>query len=269
MPPQCTGVIEVEIELMTGRSHQIRGQLSALGFPLCGDAMYGGFMRDQPESLREGHQDGFMDSEMLALQCCELQFLDPDYEVSKKGKQVAIRSDRINKFRLERAWLSPFIDKYSGNGDNLPTSHDDLATASQMRDSNAAHDEITVGSKSGIEKDEINGIQLSSGQNKYIVVKASSPNLDEPKWFIKSASPDECGGPYHADVARDLVSRLNVAGYDTVVCGGGRIDYDVVKRHAHVYGFSYGFGKGDHAFVSLLIEQDGYSSSFDDSDTLY
>lgn len=70
MPPQCAGVVEVEIELMTGRSHQIRGQLSALGFPLCGDAMYGGFMRDQSEALCED-KDGFMSSETLALQCCK------------------------------------------------------------------------------------------------------------------------------------------------------------------------------------------------------
>jgi 23S rRNA-/tRNA-specific pseudouridylate synthase len=77
MPPQCTGVVEVEVELMTGRSHQIRGQLSALGFPLCGDAMYGGLtslndtVRDQPQDLREGHKDGYMNSEQLALQCCK------------------------------------------------------------------------------------------------------------------------------------------------------------------------------------------------------
>jgi len=77
MPPQCAGVVEVEVELMTGRSHQIRGQLATLGFPLCGDAMYGGLaslndtIRDQPQDLRQGYQDGYMNSEKLALQCCK------------------------------------------------------------------------------------------------------------------------------------------------------------------------------------------------------
>ena len=85
----------------------------------------------------------------------------------------------------------------------------------------------------------------------------------------KTASPDECGGLFHADVARGLVNELNTAGFDTVVLGGGRIDYDSTKNHARVYGFSYGFGKGDHAFASLLIEQEGINSSFDDSDALY
>lgn len=32
---------EVRIELLTGRTHQIRAQLSALGSPICGDIMYG------------------------------------------------------------------------------------------------------------------------------------------------------------------------------------------------------------------------------------
>ncbi len=33
---------EVRVELLTGRTHQIRAQLSALGAPICGDVMYGG-----------------------------------------------------------------------------------------------------------------------------------------------------------------------------------------------------------------------------------
>ena len=54
--------------------------------------------------------------------------------------------------------------------------------------------------------------------------------------------------------------------------GGGRIDHieseDV--KHAHVFGFSYGFGKGDHEKVASIIEK--YSdviATFDNSDGLY
>lgn len=31
----------MSIELLTGRTHQIRAQLSALGAPICGDTLYG------------------------------------------------------------------------------------------------------------------------------------------------------------------------------------------------------------------------------------
>lgn len=37
-PQQCIGVVELEVELLTGRTHQIRGQFAALGYPLVGDA---------------------------------------------------------------------------------------------------------------------------------------------------------------------------------------------------------------------------------------
>ena len=40
IPAEFTEIIEVEIELLTGRTHQIRGQMKALGMPLVGDRMY-------------------------------------------------------------------------------------------------------------------------------------------------------------------------------------------------------------------------------------
>jgi len=46
LPPNCSGVAEVTVELLTGRTHQIRGQMKALGFPLAGDRMYGGGSRE-------------------------------------------------------------------------------------------------------------------------------------------------------------------------------------------------------------------------------
>ena len=37
----AAGVSLLEIDLLTGRSHQIRVQLSSRGMPICGDAKYG------------------------------------------------------------------------------------------------------------------------------------------------------------------------------------------------------------------------------------
>ncbi len=276
---ECTAVVQLEVELLTGRAHQIRGQLSTLGFSLCGDAMYGGTSpletkssNETISSLRQGHADGYLNSEKLALQCCELQFLDPDYIENKKGEEMAVRSKRVNRFRLQKAWWTPLIDKYKSETEDNP-AHDisttniaDLQVATEMRVSEAGGS-ISPGSLGGLSHTKF--IQLSPGKHKYVIIKATHPSLERPEWFVKTASPEECGGPFHADVARALVNDLNEKGFDTVVMGGGRIDYDSAKNQAHVYGFSYGFGKGDHEFVSLLIEQEGIDSSFDNSDQLY
>ena len=45
LPSEASGVFEVEIELLTGRTHQIRGQFMKLGFPIAGDRLYGGGSR--------------------------------------------------------------------------------------------------------------------------------------------------------------------------------------------------------------------------------
>jgi hypothetical protein len=276
-PPECTAIVQVEVELLTGRAHQIRGQLSALGFSLCGDAMYGGTSPVETKtnieihsSLRQGYTDGNLNSDKLALQCCELQFLDPDYTKDKKGNEVAVRSRRVNKFRLKKAWWTPLLENYKSKTMNDPaystvtTNIADLHIASEMRESEANESTDNMNVLRNIKR-----VQLSPGQNKYVMIKAIHPSLERPEWFVKTASPSECGGPFHADVARGLVNELNVAGFDTIVMGGGRIDYDSVKNHARVYGFSYGFGKGDHEFASLLIEQEGFNSSFDNSDAFY
>ena len=91
----CTAVVQVEVDLLTGRTHQIRGQLSAMGFPLVGDSLYGGGTGDR-----------------LALHCCELSFPDPDIVLeTRKGKEKMVLrpSKYLNSFRCEAAWWDEFI----------------------------------------------------------------------------------------------------------------------------------------------------------------
>lgn len=66
----------LDIELLTGRTHQIRAQMSTLGFPVNGDAMYGS---RHPETE-------------LQLFAAKLQFPDPDDET----KQICFE---LNTFR--------------------------------------------------------------------------------------------------------------------------------------------------------------------------
>jgi 23S rRNA-/tRNA-specific pseudouridylate synthase len=103
IPADCLAVVEVEIELLTGRTHQIRGQLSTLGFSLVGDARYGGAIPANYTSAG---------SEKVALQCCELEFLDPDIIVKQDGVLFMKESERWNHFRLETAWWTPLLQQY-------------------------------------------------------------------------------------------------------------------------------------------------------------
>ena len=68
----------LSIELLTGRKHQIRAQLSAMGCPIVGDLKYGA---SRPFS------DG-----MIALQSCKLTFIHP-----VKNEEVVIASEGINQ----------------------------------------------------------------------------------------------------------------------------------------------------------------------------
>ena len=268
-PKDCVGVVEIEVELLTGRTHQIRGQLSTEGFPLVGDVLYGGAaISSQPSKVnRTGYSDGYMNSEHLALQCCELHFPDPDYVLNKKGEEVGVPSDRMNRFRLDEAWWTPLLRGWTQDGDGGESS----TTSAEDRDIvDRVLQRGTPDARQELRDYHLpERIQLSPGKNKYVLIKASSKETT-PEWFVISAAPHECGGAYHANVAECVVRDLDAAGYHAVIVGGGRIDYDPEERHAHVYGFSYGFGKGDHELASHLIEKHSSSTaSYDDSDGLY
>jgi Pseudouridylate synthases, 23S RNA-specific len=57
------GTSDLKIKLLTGRTHQIRAQLSNIGFPIVGDHTYGA-----PK---------FFEEEKICLKACELSFVDP------------------------------------------------------------------------------------------------------------------------------------------------------------------------------------------------
>ena len=261
VPPNCVGVVEVHVELLTGRTHQIRGQFKTEGYPLVGDALYGGAV----PSMQRGHKGRgglFSASERLALRCSFLKFLDPDVITKEDGTEDLQPSNRWNEYHLDDSWWTPFLEKYSKDSvqGDATTNLDDLATYP-----------FTVHSTEGTMPDLLPSlVQLTPGTNKYVLVKAIRTDIDQTLWFVKSASPAECGGPYHANVAEDLVRRLEAMQYNVEVTGGGRIKYDEVKKHAYVYGFSYGFGRGDHAHAaSVIVQHSDVFATFNNSESLY
>lgn len=249
-PKDVVGVVEVEIELLTGRTHQIRGQMSASGFPLCGDVGYGGAI---PQSVGAiSGNIGFQVSEKLALQCCQLEFVEADFSFkAKKNDIISKPSCRWKTFRLETAWWTPLLKRYASTQEKSAT-YATFATEDEGNTVALKNNQSPVSTRDGAGNTLLPPrVKLAPGKNKYVIVKASRL-ASETIWFVRSESPHECGGPYHADVARSLVEELTSLGYVVKVTGGGRIDY--VEPHAHVNGFSYGFGKGDHALAAQLIE---------------
>jgi hypothetical protein len=263
LPDHCQAVAEVEIELLTGRTHQIRGQLAAMGYPLVGDAQYGGA---KPIDMVYGIYATYP---KLALQCCQLEFLDPDITVKEDGDLLLTRSKRWNSFRLDSAWWSSAMDVFTNAqqnilGEDATTSIHDVAPS-------VVHPAQSSSDKPPRRDLLPPRIQLSPGKNKYVLIKATHPDETQEEWFVKSASPSECGGPYHANVAQDLREWIVAAGYKVFVTGGGRIDYRPELKKAVVYGFSYGFGKGDHVKAAKLINEfiGDIEATYDYSDELY
>ena len=101
-------VVQLEIELLTGRTHQIRGQLAVLGVPIVGDPLYGG-------RFSETNFSGLSHIRM-ALQCCELEFSMPELVIDQKGKEILQPTERSCQYALDDAWWTNSLKLY--NNDN-------------------------------------------------------------------------------------------------------------------------------------------------------
>ena len=84
------------------RSHQIRGQLAAMGMPIVGDTLYGGGIRNPDDEDVQGSK--------IALHCCRLSFMKPvPEEVPGKGTKYFPSSCECY-FRLEKSWWTDYME---------------------------------------------------------------------------------------------------------------------------------------------------------------
>lgn len=195
-PDTCEGVMELEIELLTGRTHQIRGQLAACNFPLVGDIQYGG-----AKELHNVTKNSLV-MERLALQCCALEFIDPDVGITKPRRDGTFeyqlkRSERWNSFSISTAWWTQYLNEYEVEIDAVQGP---LHSTEKEQESRT----ILNDNKLSTTEKQANPnllpprVSLSRGANKYVLIRAVHPALPtQEEWFVKSATKSECGGSYH------------------------------------------------------------------------
>ena len=128
VPVNARRLYELEIELVTGRTHQIRCQLSAMGLPLVGDDMYRALadrsLRERlladPEHFRNVLEDGtrvLREPDIaIGLQACRLEF-DGAGDVFQGHGQ----GDAPIVFESGAPWWSATSDSKSSNPSGLPT----------------------------------------------------------------------------------------------------------------------------------------------------
>jgi hypothetical protein len=142
-PASANWIAQIEVELLTGRTHQIRGQLGQLRCPIVGDLLYGGSkVRTHHRRRRQG-KENVRPFNAMALQCCYLQFERPtwlfqcetmnkvkgDYANTQKsfevhdgskggnpplqeGQWTLVPSQTSAQFSIDTAWWSTSILQY-------------------------------------------------------------------------------------------------------------------------------------------------------------
>ena len=123
----------------------------------------------------------------------------------------------------------------SGGGDGFTTSVEDQANAAALK---AGASEGGAGASL---LDAHPSVIIDEGTHKYVLIEARAGG--DTKILVRMTAD----APYHADVAKPYVNALRAAGADVDVPGGGRISHDPVAKTVSIFGFSYGFGKADHA----------------------
>jgi phosphohistidine phosphatase len=101
-------------------------------------------------------------------------------------------------------------------------------------------------------------VEIAEGAHKYVLIRAA---LDGVEQYVVTSKH---GAAYHRNAAEPMIEKLEEAGYvDIEVTGGGRIQLDSSAKSMSIFGFSYGFGKADHAISRQVVLESPIYSDFD------
>jgi phosphohistidine phosphatase len=100
-------------------------------------------------------------------------------------------------------------------------------------------------------------VSIDEGAHKYVLITATpptTPSNSSRQTFVYSRRHAK----YHVNVAEEFVPQLECYGYTSIrVAGGGRILRNDIEKKIHIFGYSYGFGKADHAVAKEVVGQSG------------
>ncbi|XP_060791506.1 14 kDa phosphohistidine phosphatase [Neoarius graeffei] len=90
-----------------------------------------------------------------------------------------------------------------------------------------------------------------NGVFKYVLIRVHSKTDESFVDIVRGYTWAE----YHADIYDKVSGELERAGdVDCECIGGGRIRHDSADKKIHVYGYSMGFGRADHALSTEKLK---------------
>jgi len=146
--------------------------------------------------------------------------------------------------------------KDSSESEACTTNAHDLAEAAKLKtrlESQQQQQPSATVSTNEVIANAIPSVYIDEGANKYVLITANTPNSTK-QTFVYSKR----GASYHRNVAEFLIPQLEGAGYYNIrVLGGGRILRDDEDKLINIFGFSYGFGRGDHELALEVVQTSG------------
>jgi len=140
------------------------------------------------------------------------------------------------------------------------TNEEDLREAAklQARLQNKRHGRRSSSGKSNKAIQKAPSVEIAEGVHKYVLIRAS---MDGEEQYVVTSRR---GASYHRNAAEPMIAKLEAAGYyDIDVTGGGRIDCNETAKTIHIYGFSYGFGRANHAVAQQTVQSDPRYADYD------
>ncbi|KAL1454428.1 hypothetical protein WDU94_010686 [Cyamophila willieti] len=119
--------------------------------------------------------------------------------------------------------------------------------------------------------DSIPSVEIDpQGTYKYILIKLYEKNVknEDGSEKFKYLVRGNARGEFHSDIYDTFVATLPET-LDTECVGGGRIKHNPDEKKIHVYGYSQGFGKADHAITKQLLDEKYTDYTVDWSDEGY